>query len=65
MRSLLIDIERFLRQTGTTPTRFGREAVGDPCFVFEVRRGRRCGLKILERVYSYMIARDGRLNQCV
>jgi hypothetical protein len=38
--TLLREIEPFLRRSGMAPTRFGREAVGDPRFVFDLRRGR-------------------------
>ena len=38
--NLLRRIERHLRQSGTAPTRFGREAVRDPRFVFDLRNGR-------------------------
>ena len=31
---LLREVEKFLRQNDTAPTRFGREVVGDPRFVF-------------------------------
>ena len=37
---LLRDVEKFLRQNEFAPTRFGREAVGDPRFVFDLRNGR-------------------------
>jgi hypothetical protein len=37
---LLKEVEKFLRQNDTAPTRFGREAVGDPRFVFDLRNGR-------------------------
>ncbi len=37
---LLRDVERYLRQSGTKPSRFGREALGDPAFVAALRRGR-------------------------
>lgn len=33
-------IEKYLRRTGMPPTRFGREAVRDPRFVFDLRNGR-------------------------
>lgn len=38
--SLLREIEPFLRRSGMAPTRFGRDAVNDPRFVFDLRRGR-------------------------
>ena len=37
---LLREVEKFLRSSDIPPTRFGREAVGDPRFVFDLRRGR-------------------------
>jgi 2,4-dienoyl-CoA reductase-like NADH-dependent reductase (Old Yellow Enzyme family) len=37
---LLPRIDRYLRHTGTPPTRFGREAVNDPRLVEDLRRGR-------------------------
>jgi hypothetical protein len=37
---LLRQIEKFLRETGMPPTQFGRLAIGDPCFVSDLRKGR-------------------------
>lgn len=37
---LLRRIELHLRRSGTPPTRFGREVVHDPRFVFDLRNGR-------------------------
>ena len=37
---LLHRVETYLRKTKTPPTRFGREAVGDSRFVFDLRAGR-------------------------
>lgn len=34
-------VEAFLKTTGMTATAFGRGAVGDPGFVFDLRDGRR------------------------
>ncbi len=62
--SILIDIDRFLRAKKMAPTRFGREAVGDPRFVFDVRKGRQCGGRVRARVYAYMAARNGTPGQC-
>lgn len=33
-------IERFLREQGLPPTKFGRMAAGDPRLVLDIRRGR-------------------------
>lgn len=37
---LLREIEKFLRASNVPPTRFGREVMGDPRFVFDLRNGR-------------------------
>ena len=37
---LLREVEKFLRQSDVAPTRFGRDVVGDPRFVFDLRNGR-------------------------
>lgn len=37
---MLVDVERFLRSTGMSATRFGRNAVNDPRFVLDLRMGR-------------------------
>lgn len=47
-------VEAFLSQTGTPPTRFGKEAVGDPSFVFDLRRGREPGYRTARRVLDYI-----------
>lgn len=38
--SLLQTIETFLTKHGLQPTTFGREALNDPSFVFDLRNGR-------------------------
>lgn len=53
---LLLRIERYLRSTNTPAARFGREAVGDPNFVFDLRNGREPRGKTVERVFSYLAA---------
>jgi hypothetical protein len=52
--SLLIAIEKHLRRSGTPPTRFGREAVGDPRFVLDLRNGREARAKTAARVSAYL-----------
>jgi hypothetical protein len=51
---LLRRIERHLRQSGTPPTRFGREAVHDPRFVFDLRNGRELRSETAGRVAAYL-----------
>ncbi len=51
---LLQRIEKYLRVRRMPPTRFGREAVGDPCFVFDLRDGREPRPKTIARVVRYL-----------
>jgi hypothetical protein len=53
---LLREVEKFLRQNEMAPTRFGREAVGDPRFVFDLRNGRDPRPRTVERVLAYLEA---------
>ena len=53
---LLREVEKFLRHNDTPPTRFGREAVGDPRFVFDLRNGRDPRPQTIERVRAYLEA---------
>ncbi len=51
---LLTEIERYLRRTGTTPTRFGREAARDPRLVHDMRGGREVGPPLSGRIIAFM-----------
>lgn len=51
---LLREVEKFLRQNDTPPTRFGRDAVGDPRFVFDLRNGRDPRPRTVARVRAYL-----------
>lgn len=51
---LLRSIERFLRQTGMAPTKFGRAAVRDPRLVFDLRNGREPGERVKRRIEHFM-----------
>jgi hypothetical protein len=51
---LLRAIERHMRLTGMSPSRFGREAMGDPAFVEDLRMGRKPRQATLERVRKYL-----------
>ena len=53
---LLREVEKFLRLNDTPPTRFGRQAVGDPRFVFDLRNGRDPRPETVERVRAYLEA---------
>jgi phosphopantothenoylcysteine decarboxylase/phosphopantothenate--cysteine ligase len=53
------EIEAFLKRTGISATRFGKEAVGDPRFVFDLReKGRAPSARLMDEVAAYM-ARQG------
>ena len=51
---LLRDVENFLRRSDTPPTRFGRDAVGDPRFVFDLRNGRDPRPRTVARIRAYL-----------
>jgi hypothetical protein len=51
---LLPRIERYLKARRIPPTRFGRDAVGDPCFVFDLRDGREPRGSTAARVAAYL-----------
>lgn len=47
-------IEDFLSRTGTTPTAFGKDALKDPNFVFDLRKGRSPSAAVIDRVQAYI-----------
>jgi len=49
-------IETFLRDYGVTASRFGADVVGDPCFVSDIREGRSCSLRTVDKVMKYIDA---------
>ena len=51
---LLQRIEKYMQAERVPPTRFGREAVGDPRFVFDLRDGRQPRSKTVQRVAEYL-----------
>lgn len=54
---LLHRIELYLRSTRTTPTRFGRECLGDPNFVTNLREGREPRRSTERRVLEFIATR--------
>lgn len=60
---LLRRIERYLRRSGTPATRFGRDAVRDPRFVFDLRRGREPRSPTLRRVHAYLDGVEAGIGQ--
>ena len=51
---LLQRIEMHLKNRRMPPTRFGREALGDPKLVFDLREGRELRSATLRRVVDYL-----------
>lgn len=51
---LLQRIEQHLRTRRVPPARFGRDALGDPCFVFDLRDGREPRPRTVTRVHAYL-----------
>ena len=51
---LIRNIEKFLRQTGMSATRFGRLATRDPRFVLDLRNGREPRPRMEKRVEGFM-----------
>lgn len=52
--NLLQRIERHLRRTGVPPTRFGREAIGDPRLVGDLKNGREPRPATAARVLAFI-----------
>ena len=59
---LLRRIELYLRDSNTPPTRFGRESVHDPRFVFDLRMGREPRPPTRQRVSDYLDRREAQLG---
>jgi len=47
-------VEKFLKISNIPAARFGREAMGDPRFVFDLRRGREPRPRTVERVRAFL-----------
>jgi len=47
-------VEAFIESHGFKPTEFGRQAVGDPSFVLNLRRGRSPTLATADKVLTFM-----------
>lgn len=55
---LLDRIEKHLKSHRMPPTRFGRAAVGDPRFVFDLRDGREPRSTTIRRVTEYLDSQE-------
>lgn len=52
--SLIRRIERFLERADMAPTRFGREAVGDPRLISDMKNGRELRDATIARIQSWL-----------
>lgn len=55
---LLTIVERYLRKRAMPPSRFGRQATGDPRLVFDLRRGREPRPATVARVQAFIAAQE-------
>ena len=59
---ILERIDHYLRATRSTPSRLGRDAVGDPNFVTNLRDGRQPRPSTLERVIAFIEREEARIR---
>jgi hypothetical protein len=59
---ILDRIDHYLRRSKTTPSRLGRDAVGDPNFVTNLRDGRQPRQATLERVLAFLDRQEERIR---
>lgn len=59
---LLQRIDRYLRTKRMTPTRFGREAVGDPNLLTQLKNGREPRAATVQRIVDYL--EDNEVEDC-
>ncbi len=55
---ILRDVEKFLKNSSMPAAKFGREAVKDPRFVFDLRKGREPRARTVERIRAFLEARQ-------
>ncbi len=56
--TLLSEIDLFLERTGTTPTTFGKVAMGDPNFVRNLRAGREPRFSTARRALEFIRSQE-------
>ena len=59
---LIRTIEKFLRRSGMSATRFGRLATHDPRFVLDLRNGRTPRRRMERRVEHFIASYEARLE---
>ncbi len=58
----LLTIERALAASGMSPSAFGKAALGEPNFVFDLRNGRSCTAKTMDRVLDFVSALEAKMD---
>ena len=53
-KSFLAEIERFLETEGLEPTTLGKQALADPSFVFDLRKGRSPSTRTIDKVRNWI-----------
>jgi len=53
-QTFLTDIEGFLMESKIDPTTLGKQALGDPSFVFDLRKGRSPSARTMDKVRAWM-----------
>ncbi len=53
-QTFLADIEAYLKASATDATSFGKQVLGDPSFVFDLRKGRSPSTRTMEKVRAAM-----------
>jgi sulfate adenylyltransferase subunit 2 len=57
--AFLSEIERFLKHAGLEPTALGKQALGDPNFVFDLRKGRSPSTRTIDKVRRWIAGQAG------
>jgi 2,4-dienoyl-CoA reductase-like NADH-dependent reductase (Old Yellow Enzyme family) len=63
MMNLMSRIERLVRNGGATESQVGREAIGDPCFVRDLRNGRQPRPETQARLTAWLDAAERTLKE--
>lgn len=63
MSNLRMLVLQTIRRHNIAPSRFGRDAVGDPAFVADIRSGREARPKTDKRVRTFIATLDRRAAQ--
>lgn len=52
------EVESFLKRGEMSPTQFGKEALGDPSFIPDLRAGRSPSLATVDRVFAFIRSKE-------